>query len=359
MTFLFVGDWLPTQPISLVELFGKRPVIGNLECVVSTAASSDSKAHSVVIEETAYQHIESAGFAALSLANNHVNDAGETAFREMLAKLDDISATQFYGLTERPYASFEQAGKRWAVIGCLERCRSRGNNLFPEEEVTGLIGQLRSEFDRIVVTPHWGKEAEYAYQPSPQQRKRAAEWIETGADGVVGHHPHVIQGCEQVESKPVFYSVGNFEFLYEEGAAYPATGYGLHVSYDPTTQEWQHGFLATSSGKVESISPSAEAATTLEQHFSRLSDDLSCQHGLFENWEWARRVGPIYIPKSWKSWKSRLQKRFLLNFAKCCAWNIMPITWLLTLGWLFRDRQHLEASASTFEQLERTKKEKR
>jgi len=357
MTFLYVGDWLPTQPISLAELFGKRPVIGNLECVVSAAEASGSKAHSVILDETAYQHIQSAGFAALSLANNHVNDAGETAFREMLSKLDDIPATQFYGLAERPYASIKQAGERWAVIGCLERCRSRGKNLFPEEEVTSLIGQLRLEFDRIVVTPHWGKEAEYAYQPSPQQRKRAKQWIEAGADGVVGHHPHVIQGCEQIEGKPVFYSVGNFEFLYEEGAAYPATGYGLHVSWDSTTQEWQHEFLATGSGKVESIAPSTEAATTLERHFSRLSDDLACRAGLSERWTWARRVGPIYIPKSWKSWRNRFQKSFLLNFAKCCAWNIMPITWLLTLGWLFRDRPHLEASANTFELLKTDGKE--
>lgn len=349
MTLVFVGDWLPARELDVSDLFGKQSVIGNLECVIASSSASGDKAFSVVLDEIVYRYVRKSGFAALSVANNHVYDAGPAVFREMLARLNDFSEIQFYGTTDNPYASIEQT----AVIGCLEPCRSRGKDLFHEEDVHGLLRQLRPQFDRIVVTPHWGKESEYAHQPSPRQRYLAASWIQAGADGVIGHHPHVIQGREMIEGKPIFYSAGNFEFLHEEGRAYPATTYGLRVDWDPATNKWSHDFVTTSSESVGLVPSGSAEEQLLREFVESLSRSLADSSSGSETLTWARRIGPVYIPKSFRSWRRRMQNRFLLNFAKCCVWCIMPTTLLLILGWLFKDQRYLREAAATFEQLSR------
>ena len=49
--------------------------------------------------------------------------------------------------------------------------------------------------------------------PSEKQRELAYAMIDAGADIIVGHHPHVLQGIEFYQGKPILYSVGNFIFL--------------------------------------------------------------------------------------------------------------------------------------------------
>ncbi|MCB1166508.1 MAG: CapA family protein [Leptospiraceae bacterium] len=64
--------------------------------------------------------------------------------------------------------------------------------------------------DFCVVNLHWGME--YSPNPIAGQRKTAEALIKAGADAIIGHHPHIPQGIEVIDGKPVFYSVGNFLF---------------------------------------------------------------------------------------------------------------------------------------------------
>ena len=57
---------------------------------------------------------------------------------------------------------------------------------------------------------HWG--VERSTQPEEYQRTLAKQYIDAGADAVIGAHPHVLQGIEYYQGKPVFYSLGNFIF---------------------------------------------------------------------------------------------------------------------------------------------------
>ena len=63
---------------------------------------------------------------------------------------------------------------------------------------------------RIVAVLHWGTE----FQPisDMQQRYDAHLLVQAGADAIIGHHPHVVQPLEYIDSRPVFYSLGNFVF---------------------------------------------------------------------------------------------------------------------------------------------------
>ena len=72
------------------------------------------------------------------------------------------------------------------------------------------IGQARAQCDFLSVFVHWGIERdEY---PQDYQVTMAKQYIDAGADLVVGAHPHVLQGIAYYQDKPVFYSLGNFIF---------------------------------------------------------------------------------------------------------------------------------------------------
>jgi len=72
------------------------------------------------------------------------------------------------------------------------------------------IEKIRDKTDFIVVYAHWGNE--YRMNFSKSQQKKAREFINAGADVVLGSHPHVIQPIELYKNKLIFYSLGNFLF---------------------------------------------------------------------------------------------------------------------------------------------------
>jgi len=50
------------------------------------------------------------------------------------------------------------------------------------------------------------------YIPTTRQKELAHRLVDAGADLILGHHPHRMQGVEMYEGRPVFYSLGNFQF---------------------------------------------------------------------------------------------------------------------------------------------------
>jgi len=233
-----------------------------------------TKANSVVLSPEAVTTIAQGGFAALNLANNHVCDAGKAAFHAMFDMLSSASggATQYYGTCEQPYAELVVGGLRCAVIGCMEPCRSRGRLLFPQEAVCSLIQELGPRFDRIYITPHWGKEGEYAYHPSPAQRRLAQEWANAGAHGVYGHHTHTAQGMERVGDCTVIYSLGNFSFPHEEGDHFLLTNVGLSAKVSSRDNRCNLTFTHfEDDGRVVELLGSGQEI--LHEHIRNLSRD--------------------------------------------------------------------------------------
>jgi len=79
-----------------------------------------------------------------------------------------------------------------------------------EKVLESRIEEARSVADVVVVYFHWG--VEYTHKPTANQKELAHLAIDSGADLVVGSHPHWIQGIEIYREKPVIYSLGNFVF---------------------------------------------------------------------------------------------------------------------------------------------------
>jgi len=77
-------------------------------------------------------------------------------------------------------------------------------------ELVPLITEARKHHDLVVVALHWG--VQYEDAPQPWQIAAAHAFIDAGADAVIGHHPHVLQGIERYHQGVIAYSLGNFVF---------------------------------------------------------------------------------------------------------------------------------------------------
>lgn len=335
----FWGDWLPRSVPVVPGCAYATCHVSNLECAISGERSRREKAHSLVLDESAYNVVATSMFSAISVANNHVCDAGEIEFGEMIARLREIQDIQFYGTVDKPFADLAIDGQRVAVLGCLEKCRSRGRRIFPEEGVCSLIGELKRDGYRVVVTPHWGKESELAYAPSPAQQQLARRWTELGASGVVGNHSHTVQGVQWFDGRPCFYSLGNFEFDHPLFWDRPETHLGLAVTWTPASDGWTPSFSFQHGGTACQLSEAA--AATAESLFAYLSHAISDEPSAAEWLTWARRTGPIYIPVNHQSWAKRMRARPLAALAKRAVWMALPQTLLMHLGAAFPDRDYL------------------
>ena len=79
------------------------------------------------------------------------------------------------------------------------------------------IRKGRENCDYLVVYIHWGIERND--MPEEYQRQIGKQCIDAGADLVIGSHPHVLQGIEYYNGKPIVYSLGNYVF----GSSIPRT----------------------------------------------------------------------------------------------------------------------------------------
>jgi poly-gamma-glutamate synthesis protein (capsule biosynthesis protein) len=174
----------------------------------------------------------------VSLANNHAWDFGKPAFLETLAHLERVGVSYAgAGRTrERAYEPviIERAGFRLAFLavtdiwnqGSLDAHEASAH--VARAQLASLVEAVRAlrageRADAIVVSYHGGEE--YLDTPLQRQRDLLRAAIDAGADAVVGHHPHVVQGVEWRRGRPIFYSLGNY--LMRMTSSEPMTGLGF------------------------------------------------------------------------------------------------------------------------------------
>lgn len=80
------------------------------------------------------------------------------------------------------------------------------------------IIEAKKTLDYLFVLPNDG--IEYIDVPLPETIARYRDFIDYGADGVIGTHPHCPQGWEEYKGKPIFYSLGNFLFNSKDNVEY-------------------------------------------------------------------------------------------------------------------------------------------
>ncbi len=233
---VFVGDiMLDDLPGKYIE-DGKDPfasfaallqsadiTIGNLECVVGTTGVKEDKPFTFRAHPRVLPLVKKY-FSAVSLANNHSGDYGPEAFSKMLDLLDEAGIKYFGGGKEirsaHEPAIFDVKGKRIAILSynlffprSFEALDDRPGIAWAEDDyVRADIKKAREvhKADIVVTYPHWGWENEKS--ASANQVALAHLMIDSGADAVIGGHPHVTQNIEIYKGKTIFYSLGNFVF---------------------------------------------------------------------------------------------------------------------------------------------------
>ena len=179
-----------------------------------------NKAFNFKADPEAVKVLTEGGVDIVTLANNHAMDYEAAGLAETMRILDQagihhIGAGQDVQEARRPEI-LEVKGQRIAYLGYYDDDlhaaseEAPGTNARRNDRVAADIRAVRDQVDWIVVNYHWGEEL--AEHPSEQQVDLARFTIDQGADLVVGHHPHVLQGAEIYKGRPIAYSLGNFIF---------------------------------------------------------------------------------------------------------------------------------------------------
>ena len=176
----------------------------NLECVIKPDGSGENKNKEWRFRGLPeYTSILTEGSVELvNIANNHTIDYGEAGYQATISYIDDVVA---WCGRNHP-VSIDIKGHKFGFGGCRETTYKNDPDVISRD-----IQQLKDmgcEF--IIYQCHWGTE----YDPhfNALQQTMAHACVYAGANLVIGHHPHVVQGIDYIGDVPVIYSLGNLCF---------------------------------------------------------------------------------------------------------------------------------------------------
>ena len=255
LDFLFFGDIMLDRNVGakiakdgldplLANLAGENKsffsgydlVSANLEGAVTTAGEhyAPVAGNDFAFSPEVVSALQNYNFNFFNLANNHLTDQGQKGLQETKDNLTALGLN-FSGCPDA------QIGECSAKIVEIDNTKvamlgfSMVYNPVDLKELKKIISDFKEQADLVVVNVHWGVEYEHKYNTT--QAQIAHDIIDSGADLIIGHHPHVVQGLEIYNNKPIFYSLGNFIFDQYFSSA-TQEGLALGFSIDPQTKKF-------------------------------------------------------------------------------------------------------------------------
>ncbi len=234
---IIAGDFCPYDRVSsLIEKNTYYAVFDDIKGIISHADYSivnfecpivdeDSKpiikeGPSLHCSKTAVDAIKYAGFDAVTLANNHFLDYGESGAKTTLdyfkqRNVDYVGAG--FNLKDAERVLIKQFDDiTVSFINCCEHefsiatSEKSGSNPLNPIVQHYKIKEAKEHSDFVIVIIHGGPEH---YQlPTPRMKETYRFFINSGADIVINHHQHCLSGYEIYKDKPIFYGLGNFCF---------------------------------------------------------------------------------------------------------------------------------------------------
>lgn len=174
--------------------------IANLEGPLTTSRDHAEKTFAFQGKPEYVNILKEGNIEAVTLANNHSRDHFEQGMQDTKDILDE-NQIEHFGYDES--CIMDVQGVKIGFLGYS----------FPDSltsEMSQAIMDLKKQSDLVIVYYHWGIERDQS--PMESQRSIAKKTIDTGADLVIGSHPHVLQGIETYKGKQIVYSLGNFCF---------------------------------------------------------------------------------------------------------------------------------------------------
>jgi poly-gamma-glutamate capsule biosynthesis protein CapA/YwtB (metallophosphatase superfamily) len=164
-----------------------------------------------------------ASIDVVSLANNHSRDYGSKALLDCIARLDeagiehpgagaDAAEAATPAMIETPAGTVAVLAASEITPGFAATASQPGTNVtsYPNERLVAQVASAAKEADFVIVSLHWG--TEYDATADSSQQNLAHKLVDAGADLILGHHPHVIQGLEIYKDGLIAYSLGDFIF---------------------------------------------------------------------------------------------------------------------------------------------------
>ena len=185
----------------------------------------DGKAYTFRGATSNVSYLHDLGIDIVGLANNHTVDYGREAFLDTLDTLKNagipyVGAGHDFKEASAPmYMAFDGVTFAYVAASSAEYTiytpeASEGEPgimwCYDDEKFLDEIREAAKYADFVIALPHWGTEHSTVLEPA--QIESAHAYIDAGADAVIGAHPHILQGIEYYEGKPIMYSLGNFWF---------------------------------------------------------------------------------------------------------------------------------------------------
>jgi poly-gamma-glutamate capsule biosynthesis protein CapA/YwtB (metallophosphatase superfamily) len=203
---------------------GSQVIFGNLEGPLTDrgTAETDKKFTFRSPPDKVSAALKNAGFTVVSLANNHMLDYGPDGLAQTIDTLDaagikHAGAGADLAAARQP-AIIEAGGKKIAVLAYsitlpenfYAAAHKPGTAFAREEQVREDVMAARKQADIVLVSFHWGQEGKTVLRDYQKSIGHLA--IDSGADAVIGSHPHILQGIEHYKNGVILYSMGNFTF---------------------------------------------------------------------------------------------------------------------------------------------------
>jgi len=227
-------------------------VFGNLECPLSTVGPHQPWGACIFrADPKTVDVLVLGGFDIVSLANNHAVNSGKAALLQTLDHLEEAGIAYVGAARTKARGSdptfITVRDIRVGFLAYTDLSFNCGSYSKVDENLSRLrqqIKQARNNCNLLIVSYHWGEE--YRRKPTSRQVKVAHVSIEAGADVVLGHHPHVLEGIELYQNRPIVYSMGNFIFDQRSGERmesgifdlYYVQGSGWRVEMTPVWISW-------------------------------------------------------------------------------------------------------------------------
>lgn len=221
-----------SKPFSEVKsiLANADILFGNLESPISDRGQKTSgKGITFTANPASVKSLSYAGFDVVSVANNHSMDYGSPALMQTIDLLDNekilhCGAGKNISEARKP-AIIDEYGVKIAFLAYTDMYDiyfSKSKFTFEAGEnkagvaprkldyIINDIKEAKNHANMVVVSLHWG--IEESFDVSEDMIDFAHKLIDSGADVILGHHPHQLQGIEIYKGKPIAYSLGNFIF---------------------------------------------------------------------------------------------------------------------------------------------------
>lgn len=203
--FSCISDTLKNADMAVGNLEGPITDNGSLsEGSVPDTPANYTFTFAPEVAELLYRH----NIHLVNLGNNHILNFG-TEGEETTKKYLHASGVEYFGDTRnRTVAYMDVQGVSLAFVNY--------NEFAPEgwqrnaSTTLAQVAQARAQGFLPVVYTHWGDE--YKLVAPERLQTLARQFVDAGAEMVIGSHPHVVEQSEVYRAKYIYYSLGNFVF---------------------------------------------------------------------------------------------------------------------------------------------------